>query len=342
MAAGLAMLAGAGCAPKELANVHFSYVVEPSKGLPPGMHNISIEPARFDELSNPAWARFSVGIMQDLVSESQAEFGTDIVLSDRRDTQVTFDEVDLQAAGMAGDNHGRGELLGVQGKILSNISVKVDKQIGKESTISNIFAAGGGGKGIGGGGFDIDTREVETVRRTITVQTEFKLVDAGDNRVWEYSTVGPMSRTDKTSVSPLFGHSATEAELPSTDKFVQRIVERGARDFVSRLMPTRIRVTTEVKSSHQPDCEQGVRLLRVEEYEAALKKFKKALSRNHQDHHAAYGAGVACEALGRYEEALSYYKRALIASPGQKYKTARDRVKAYGQRARPARRLVKK
>jgi hypothetical protein len=59
-----------------------------------------------------------------------------------------------------------------------------------------------------------------------------------------------------------------------------------------------------------------------------------ALSEKPNDHRAAYGAGVACEASGDYEGALHYYKRAYAGQADPTYREARDRLKAYGARAR--------
>ena len=58
-----------------------------------------------------------------------------------------------------------------------------------------------------------------------------------------------------------------------------------------------------------------------------------ALDAKWGDHRAAFGAGLACEALGRYEKALRFYNRALAERDRLAYASARDRVKTYGGRA---------
>ena len=328
----------AGCA-SEKAFVEYSYVVEPSRGLPPGMKTITIVPAKIGPNTDPKWSDLCVTVMQSLVNESRNEFGTDVEVSDRRDAQVTFDEADLAAAGMSTARGGSGgQLMAAQGAILSNINVKVEKHVGKKRTLSGMSLWGGGGHGWGHGwghgGGDVRTEEVDTVTRNMTVQTAFKLVDAGNNKVWEHYTPKTFRCTDRTKASPIFGSSQTEAELTPQDALIGALVEKGARDFISRLMPCRIDVEAEVVSSGNKCCVQGVKMLRAEAFEEAASNFKMALSENPNDHRAAFGAGVACEASGDYDQALHYYKQAYAGQADTKYREARDRMKTYASRAR--------
>lgn len=289
----------AGCAATERASISFSYAVDAERGLPQGMETIAIEPANLGPTTDPKWSDMCVTIMQSLVNESRNRYGTDINVSDRRDTQVTFDEADLAAAGMSTAQGGSGgQLLAAQGMILSNINVKVEKHIGKQRTLAGLSLDGWGGHGWGGGGTDIRTREVETVTRNMTVQTEFKLVDTANNKVWEHHLPKTYQATDRTKASPIFGSSRTEAELTPQDEIIATLVEHGAREFISRLMPCRIDVEVEAVSSSNPACTQGVRLLRGEMYDEALSRFRDALAARPNDHRAAFGAGVACEASG--------------------------------------------
>jgi hypothetical protein len=327
-----------GCA-TETAYVNFSYVVEPSKGLPPGMRVITIEPAAVGETTDPKWSELCVSIMNSLVNESRERFDTDVVVSDRRDAHVTFDNADLEAAGMATSAGNRppgggGKLLGAQGTILSTINVKVDERVGKQRTLSGLFLAGGGGRRYGHGATDIRTEEVETVTRTMTVQTEFKLLDTANNRTWDHYTPRTYRSTERTKASPIFGSSSTAADLTQEDQIIGTLVERGARAFVSRLMPCRIDVDAEVESSANANCVRGVKMLRGELFDTALSGFKMALAENGDDHRAAFGAGVACEALGRFDDALGYYKQACVGEANPDYEEARDRMKTYGQRIR--------
>ncbi len=324
----------AGCA-GEKAFVEYTYVVEPSRGLPPGMKTITIVPAKVGPNTDPKWSDLCATVMQSLVNESRNDFGTDVEVSDRRDTQVTFDESDLAAAGMSTAQGGSGgQLMAAQGAILSNINVKIEKHVGKKRTLAGMKLWGGGGHGWGHGGGDFRTEEVETVTRNMTVQTAFKLVDTANNKVWEHYVPKTFRATDRTKASPIFGSSKTEAELTPQDALIGALVEKGARDFISRLMPCRIDVEAEVISSGNKNCVQGVKLLRAEAFEEALSMFKMALTEKPNDHQAAFGAGVACEASGHYDQALRYYKQACAGKENPTYREARDRMKTYGSRVR--------
>ncbi len=324
-----------GCQATETAPVSFSYVVEAARGLPEGMDSILIQPAKLGPSTDAKWSDLSSRLIQSLVNESRTSFGTNVTISDRSDTQVTFDEADLAAAGLSTKKtRNGGQLLAADGAILSNINVKVEKHYGSERTLSGLSLAGVRGRGWRAGGVDIETSEVETVTRTLTVQTEFKLIDTADNQVWEHSNPRTFTATNRTKVSPIFGSSQTEAALTPQDEIIASLVNRGAREFISRLMPCRIDVDTEVLSSTNQSCIEGVRMLRGEMFDEAVGMFKHAISMNSDDHRAAYGAGVACEATGQYDSALRYYKRACAGANSSKYLEARDRLKAYGDRIR--------
>lgn len=334
----LSMWVFAGCAP-ERAVVGFSYAVEPTRGLPPGMDTITIMPAKIGPATDPKWSDMCVTVLNALVNESRNDFGTDIEVSDRRDTQVTFEEADLAAAGMSTRQGGDGgQLLAAQGAILSNINVKVETYIGSQRTLAGVYVSGGGGRGHGHsqghGSTDIRTEEVETVTRNITAQTEFKLIDTGNNRVWEHYLPKTYRATERTHASPIFGSSQTEAALTPRDAIIAALVEKGARVFISRLMPCRIDVEAEVISSGNGKCRQGVKLLRAEAFDEALTLLKGAWADNPNDHRAAYGAGVAAEASGRYDKALKFYRRACAGQNNRIYTDARDRMKEYGHRVR--------
>jgi hypothetical protein len=336
LAFGLSLVAvTTGCAGREQAFVSFSYVVNAERGLPPGMETITIMPAKIGPTTDPKWSDMCVTIMQSLVNESRNRFGTNVTVSDRRDTQVTFDEADLAAAGMSTARGGSGgQLLAAQGAILTNINVKVETHTGMQRTLAGLSLDAWGGHGWGGGGTDIRTEEVETVTRNMTVQTEFKLVDTANNKVWDHYSPKTYRATDRTKASPIFGSSRTEAELTPRDAIIATLVEQAAREFISRLMPCRIDVEVDVPSSGNPNCVQGVKLLRAEMYEEALSSFRAALAVDSGDHRAAFGAGVACEAMGQYDSALSFYKQACVGAGSRVYMEARDRMKTYGHRVR--------
>ncbi len=341
LVSGLVGFAAVGCSGggRETANVNFSYVIEKEKGLPPGMKTVAVTPAKIGESTDPKWSEMSSTILASLINESRSKFGTQIAVTERRDTKPVFDEADLAAAGMSSKTGGKpGQLEGADGYLLSNINVKVETHVGKQRTLSGIDLAGLAGEyhdgHYGGGRVNAQTEEVETVKRNMTVQTEFKLVDATNGRVWEYYSPRVFRATDETKASPIFGSSKTEAALTPQDRIIATLVERGAREFVSMLMPVRVDVEAEVRSGGSANSSEGVRRLRAEDYQGAIASFDAALAENPNDHRSAFGAGVAAEAMKDLEKAVSYYNKACAAQNNATYTEARDRAKGFSGRVR--------
>ena len=104
----LMMVVVTGCASRERALVTFNYVVEPERSLPPGMKTIAIQPAKVGAATDEKWSQMCATVLQALINESRSRFGTPVTVSDRRDTQVTFDEADLAASGMSTREGGSG------------------------------------------------------------------------------------------------------------------------------------------------------------------------------------------------------------------------------------------
>lgn len=320
---------------KQSSTINFSYVIEKEKGLPQGMKTVAVVPAVVGATTDPKWSDMSATILQSLVNESKSRFGTPITVTERRDTKPVFDEADLAAAGMSSRSGGSpGQLTAADGYLLSNINVKVETHVGKQRTLSAIDLAAIAGQNWGGGGGRVETQEVDTVTRNMTVQTEFKLVDATNGRVWEHYSPRLFRATESTKASPIFGSSKTEAALTPQDRIVATLVERGAREFVSMLMPVRVDVEALVVSSGNPNSAEGVRRLRAEDYSGAVTAFQAALAENPNDHRSAFGAGVACEASGQMDKAVNYYNQACAAQDNSMYTEARDRAKSFVGRVR--------
>jgi tetratricopeptide (TPR) repeat protein len=325
------VLAGlVGCGGSEKAIVPISYTLAPSKGLPPGLTTVAILPAERGPATDDKWSDMTASVVRAIIQKSNEQFGTNLRVADYDETKKIFAQSDMAAAGMIDSPGNLGEsakMLNAQAFILSKINVKVDTQKGKKRTVSGLSGAGWGGYGWGGGGGSVDTAEVETVRRHMTVQTEFKITDASTAKVWD-SWSDTYESTEKTKASPFFGSSQTEAELDSTDMIIGTLVERGAREFLSKLIPCPVEYEVEVKSSGNEACQRGVQYLRGDLYEEALEQFKIAIAENPEDDKACFGAGVACEKLGRYDEAYTYYQRACVAKRDQEYVAAKDRMAA--------------
>ena len=323
------ILAMAGCGGSAKAVVPVSYVLEPSKELPPGLETVAILPAERGPATDGKWSDMTVSVIQSLVQEANDKFQTSLRVADRAETKKVFTEADLAAAGMIespGQLGASAKLLGVQAFILSKINVKVEKHRGKKRTIDALSMFGGGGRGRGHGGGSVDSTEVETVARNMTVQTEFKLTDAATGEIWVHWMPKTYRATEKTKASPFFGSSQTEAELTPRDQIIGTLVERGARDFVSLFLPCTVEHEIEVKSSGNEACVQGVKLMNGDMYTEALEQFRLALVEDPEDHRAAFAAGVACEATGRYKEALAYYRKACVFKAEPEYLAAKKRM----------------
>lgn len=320
-----------GCA-SERAIVTVSYVVEPSKGLPPGMDAVAILDSKVNTVTDRKWSELAANSIQARIQDANHRFGANLRIADRKHLTEGLAEQDLAAAGVtSGSAPGAGgKVMEIRGIIESEINVKVDTKRGSQTTIAGV--SGWGGRRSGGG--SLETREVETVQRNITVQTAFKLVDSVNNRNWITYSPPPFSRSDSTQASILFGSSQTEAALTPRDEIIGAAVERGIREFVGLIVPTNLEFDLEVESSGNAKCVQGVRMLRAQDYAGALSYFRAALIDDPNDDKAAYAAGVAAEGAGDFKTALNYYRQACGIRGAPRYLLARDRLSEHITRIR--------
>jgi len=323
-----AVLMGAGCAGAERATVEVHYVLNPTKGLPPGLDSVAILDAQVNTVTDKKWSELAANYVEHLIQESNEKYGASLRVADRKHTSSVMKEADLAAAGLvASAKPGAvAKLLDVQGLVMTEINVKVEKHKGKGRTVDYMSLWGGGGHGWGHGGGSVDSTEVDKESRHITVQTDFKLVDAATEENLAVHSPRPYRQTDKMKVSPFFGSAKTEADMTPRDAIIGEAVELGARQFIAKLIPCAVTYLAEVESSGQENCVEGVKLLRAEMHAEAAEQFKLALAEDPSDHRAAYAAGLACEATGRYSEALEYYKKACYVKNQPEYIEARKRL----------------
>jgi len=319
----------------ESARIDFSYTVQPVRGLPPGLKTIYVEPAKTLENTDTKWSDMTATVLRTLIQESHDQLGAPVTLADREDTKGVTDEADLRAAGMlTGEGSSQAQFMGADGRVLANIKVKVEQKERKDSTLDITSIAGAGGHGWGGGDVDMQTREVSGWTRTITVVPEFKLLDNNNKLVHQDAPALAPITHDTGKASPLYGSNRGLGDLPAEDQIIAALIDQGARQFVSYLMPCRISVAAMVESSGSKACTTGVKMLRAGMYQEALSNFQAAMAGNQDDHQAAFGAGLACEAMGDGQQALSYYRRALVGAQNEQYMAGRARMEAYGNRIR--------
>jgi hypothetical protein len=286
---------------------------------------VAILDSTVNEATDKKWSEMAANYIQHLVQESNDKYGSNLRVADRKQTSLVASEADLAAAGIV-DSAKAGQVarqLAVQGFILSEINVKVDTQKGKKRTVDALSL----GAWSRGGSGSVDSTEAETATRNILVQTDFKLVDAATGKNWDTYSPPAYRQTDRTKASPFFGSSQTEAEMTPRDEIIAAAVEQGARRFISRFIPLAVNMEIEVESSKSEACKRGVAYLRGDDYEQALTNLQAALAENPDDDRAAFAAGVTCEAMGRFDEAMKYYQKAAIAKADPRYSEAQRRLK---------------
>jgi len=173
----------------------------------------------------------------------------------------------------------------------------------------------------------VRTSQRMSVQRQITLNTSIRLTNAMTGVVQAtYST--PKSQTDKARPGFLVGDNMAEANLPPGAEVVQQLLETQAEEFVGAIVGVEAsgRPVT-IRASGNADCQAGVRYLESESWSMALDAFRRAINANSQDHQALYGAGVACEKLGRYDDALRYFEKAVGLNGSSTYTDAVRRVR---------------
>jgi hypothetical protein len=329
-----------GCgAPKEKATVAVRYSLKPDKGLPPGMNSLAImqleassQGTAGSEFDEAKWQEIVAEMMHRRLTVANEKHGMGLTVADRASTKEVMKEKDLALSGMAegAEVAEASKLLQVQGLIRGRVIVKIDRQAGKGRTLKAAsvlaWARGGGGS--------VDTEETSSVRRTITVAPSFRLVDAGTGKDWfTWAPAKPFMQTEGKKPGFFFGSGKTEADLDPRDQIIAQCVEDAIVEFLSHLIPMDYDFKLEIESSGNEACAMGVKLVRGEDYEGALSQFEAALTENPEDHRAAYCAGVVCEATGKYDEALRYYRTACVIKEKGEYSAARDRVTKLKDRA---------
>jgi hypothetical protein len=338
--AGAAMLAVllatlVGCGSKERAVVTIEYTLNASKGLPPGLESVDIAPAELGPATDEKWSDITADLLQALIEQSKDAYGVHLRVAAREQTKQVMQEADLNAAGLteAVASGAPPKLMGIQAIITSKVNILEEVAHGKKTSMSSMDAFASAWSFGGGGGGGMDTREVDKVKKNVEAQATFQLVDVKTGEVWVMYG-DKESATEETNPSFFFGSGEGEAGLTPTDRIAGTLVERVAREFLSMLMPCQVTMEVEVESSGNKACARGVALMRADEYAEALSSLKAAMAEDPEDHRACFAAGVACEAMGRYEDAMSYYKKAVVAADVPEYIEAKKRLDADMERIR--------
>jgi tetratricopeptide (TPR) repeat protein len=302
-----------GCGPKgPTATVDIVRTAQPKQALPPQYMHVAVRNADMSgdtqEFDQKKWSVMSADLIQYSLQRAAEQYNVPLKLVDREHLKLAMEEKDLAAAGVtdSGDKVASAPLQGATAVITSKITIKIDKQKGKGRTISDLGSWAGG---YGGGGH-VHSEEVDKESRNITVLCQFQLKDAASNEIIVSHVGQPMQHFTKSKTSPFFGGSKTEADMTPRDKIIGEMIDRQLRQFLVKFLPTEIQAVATVKPGKHEASIAGVRALVADDYEGALSNFKQAIAEDPNDHHSLFGAGVACEKLQKYGDALKYYKQA--------------------------------
>lgn len=325
----IALFVGGCKGAREKTVVQLHYRLAPAKQLPPGMKTLAVLPAETKDKADSKWSELGSNMVHGLLVQSNDTFNRGLRFTDRADMKKVLDEKDLALSGIADGSmaSAAAKVLAADGLVCTRISVNVEAHRGKTRTITL-----GSLSGLAHGRPNFRTKTVEKVKRNITVQCVFKLLDARTGRAWITHVGDTLNREDVGQPDPFFGSDKTEADLTPTDQVIGQLVERETRLFVRQIMPSEVTVEVELKSDGDETSGKAVKLAAAGEYHAALDLFEQALQESPDSDRSAFGAGLMYERLGQYDQAVAYYKKAILIEPEAKYVVARKRVIEYKDR----------
>ncbi len=172
------VMSGTACVGKERYAANISYWVGPKQPLPEGLKAVAVIDSAVQTVGasgddrEQKWSTVAADMIEAMLQGS----GGGLVVAKRRETQRILAERDLNLAGLVdGPTAARaGKLLAVQGLITSKITIRVDVQKGRKSTIDWVSLMGGMMRGMQ------ETRDVR--RREPRVYREVR--PARDPRYW--------------------------------------------------------------------------------------------------------------------------------------------------------------
>jgi len=322
----LGLMLAAGCGPSgPTARVNFSEVVEPKTPLSEQYMRIAVMNAQMEgdtgEYDQDKWSAMTADLIQHYLEQAAERHNMPIKLVDREHLKLTMGEKDLAAAGVTDSDESlaSAQVKGASAILTTKVSIKIQKDVGKQRSIDAMSLVGGGWSQGGWGGGSVDTTEVDEEARNITVTCQFQLKDAATNELVISHNGRPTQDYSKTSSSFFFGSSQTEADMTPRDQVIGNMIDRHAQDFLCKFVPMEVFCEVQVEPSSNEESIAGARILvtaeRNEDYEQALASFKQAIAADADDDDSLFGAGVCCEKLRRFDEARKYYKLAQSLEP---------------------------
>ena len=116
-------------------------------------------------------------------------------------------------------------------------------------------------------------------------------------------------------------------KLPPADPVLSHLVDECVQEFIGKITPHEVAIPEELPKGKTKIAETGRKLAVAGEYIEALECFEGAIAKRKTDHASMFNAGVMCEALGRLEDAESYYTQAFKVDAEEQYVLARARVR---------------
>ncbi|HWL94496.1 MAG TPA: tetratricopeptide repeat protein [Phycisphaerae bacterium] len=316
---------GGGRTESVIASVNFSQTTQPREPLPDRYMRIAVynadvtAEAGSDSVDEKKWREMAADFVQSELQRAAEEHSVPIKLVDREHMKATLGEKDMAAAGVTegGDAMSSAAISGADAVLTSKITIKVDKQGKTEYKEGHSL----GGMRFGGG-------EQTTESRNITVTCQFQLKDAANNEIIYGYTGRPRQHHEGgASENSFFKKSKAEVDMAPRDEVIAQILESELDVFMSKFVPVTFSDSTTVEPSRNENSRAGARALVAEDWQTALTNFKAALAEDPEDHESLYGAGVAHEKLGQYEEARKNYKLAMSYEEKEpKYAAALTRV----------------
>jgi|GEM_PF-6098803 len=170
------------------------------------------------------------------------------------------------------------------------------------------------------------TKAFRTIGRSITVRGTVTLSRL--NAQAEYTYRLDETDWDEKKTNALWGSDRTEQDLSAQSKVISDIITKTARQFVGALLGADLDPVDEtIKSSSNEYCKSGVLKLAANDWQEALADFEQAIREESSDDRAHFGAGLACEKMGRFEDACKHYSQAYSIDDEEDYYRSRERVK---------------
>ncbi len=120
---------------------------------------------------------------------------------------------------------------------------------------------------------------------------------------------------------------AEEADLLGPeDEQIRALISRAIHRLVGRTFPARRQVSERLGAGQSDIVPAANKLAAAGRYERALTAYRRALAASPDDDGAAYNAGLMCEALGRLTEARRFYLQALRVRPTSQARRSLRRV----------------